>query len=56
VRSVEFHPEAEAEFISAARYYEEHAQNPGLALSSLSAVLHQQGVHGLLHKLIGARV
>jgi plasmid stabilization system protein ParE len=29
VRSVEFHPEAEAEFISAARYYEEQAEDLG---------------------------
>ena len=29
MRCVEFHPEAEAEFISAARYYEEQAENLG---------------------------
>ena len=28
--SVEFHPQAEAEFISAARYYENQAENLGL--------------------------
>ncbi len=28
--SVEFHPEAEAEFIEAARYYEAQAENLGL--------------------------
>ena len=31
MRSVEFHPEAESEFISAARYYEGQAENLGLA-------------------------
>jgi hypothetical protein len=30
VKSVEFHPEAESEFIAAARYYEGHAENLGL--------------------------
>jgi plasmid stabilization system protein ParE len=30
VKSVEFHPEAEAEFIAAAEYYEAHAKNLGL--------------------------
>jgi plasmid stabilization system protein ParE len=30
VSSVEFHPEAEAEFIAAAQYYEAHAKNLGL--------------------------
>jgi plasmid stabilization system protein ParE len=30
VTSVEFHPEAEAEFISAARYYEDQTENLGL--------------------------
>jgi hypothetical protein len=29
VRIVEFHPEAEAELITAAQYYEEQAQNLG---------------------------
>jgi len=32
VRIVEFHPEAEAELVSAARYYEEHAENLGVDL------------------------
>ena len=32
--SVEFHPEAEAEFIAAARYYEGKAENLGLAFIS----------------------
>ena len=30
MKSVEFHPEAESEFIAAARYYEGHAENLGL--------------------------
>ena len=30
MRSVEFHPEAESEFLSAARYYEDQAANLGL--------------------------
>jgi plasmid stabilization system protein ParE len=30
VKSVEFHPEAEAEFIAAAQYYESQAENLGL--------------------------
>ena len=30
MRSVEFHPEAEAEFISAAQYFEHHVENLGL--------------------------
>jgi plasmid stabilization system protein ParE len=30
VRSVEFHPEAEAELISAAQYFERHVENLGL--------------------------
>ena len=30
MKSVEFHPEAEAEFIAAARYYEGQAENLGL--------------------------
>jgi plasmid stabilization system protein ParE len=30
VRSVEFHPEAESEFVSAARFYEDQAENLGL--------------------------
>jgi plasmid stabilization system protein ParE len=30
VRSVAFHPEAETEFIAAARYYESQAENLGL--------------------------
>jgi plasmid stabilization system protein ParE len=30
LRSVEFHPEADAEFIAAARYYEAQAQDLGL--------------------------
>ena len=30
MRSVEFHPEAESEFLSAARYYEDEAENLGL--------------------------
>lgn len=29
MRRIEFHPEAEAELISAARYYEDHAENLG---------------------------
>jgi plasmid stabilization system protein ParE len=36
VRTVEFHPEAEAEFISAAVYYEDRAE--GLGLAFISAV------------------
>jgi hypothetical protein len=31
VRSVEFHPEAEAELVSAAQYFESHVENLGLA-------------------------
>jgi hypothetical protein len=30
VRSVEFHPEAEAELVSAAQYFESHVENLGL--------------------------
>jgi hypothetical protein len=30
VRSVEFHPEAEAELVSAAQYFESHVGNLGL--------------------------
>ncbi|MBW1685932.1 MAG: type II toxin-antitoxin system RelE/ParE family toxin [Deltaproteobacteria bacterium] len=30
MRSVEFHPEAEVEFIAAARYYEDQTENLGL--------------------------
>jgi plasmid stabilization system protein ParE len=30
VRSVAFHPEADAEFLAAARYYEDQAENLGL--------------------------
>jgi len=30
VRSVAFHPEAQAEFIAASRYYESQAENLGL--------------------------
>ncbi len=30
MKSVEFHPEAEAEFIAAARYYEDQTENLGL--------------------------
>lgn len=30
MKSIEFHPEAEAEFIAAARYYEGQAENLGL--------------------------
>jgi hypothetical protein len=30
VRSVEFHPEAEAEFVSAAQYFESHVEHLGL--------------------------
>lgn len=30
MKSVDFHPEAEAEFIAAAQYYEGQAENPGL--------------------------
>ena len=30
MKSVEFHPEAESEFIAAARYYESQAENLGL--------------------------
>jgi hypothetical protein len=30
VRGVEFHPDAESEFLSAARYYEDQAENLGL--------------------------
>lgn len=32
MRRIEFHPEAEAELLSAARYYEDHAENLGLDL------------------------
>jgi plasmid stabilization system protein ParE len=35
VRSVAFHPEAQAEFIAAARYYEAHAENLGLDFISV---------------------
>ncbi len=38
MRSVAFHPEAEAEFIAAARYYESEAEN--LGLDFISAVEH----------------
>jgi plasmid stabilization system protein ParE len=38
VKSVEFHPEAEAEFIGAAQYYEGLAEN--LGLDFISAVEH----------------
>jgi hypothetical protein len=30
VRSVEFHPEAEAELVSAAQYFESHVEHLGL--------------------------
>ena len=30
MRSVEFHPEAEAELVSAAQYFESHVENLGL--------------------------
>jgi plasmid stabilization system protein ParE len=35
VKSVEFHPEAEAEFIAAAQYYEGQAENLGLDFISV---------------------
>lgn len=40
--SVEFHPEAEAEFLSAARYYESQAENLGLDFISLVQATHQR--------------
>ncbi len=34
MRSIEFHPEAEVELISAARYYEDQTENLGLEFVS----------------------
>ena len=34
MRSVAFHPEAEAEFLAAARFYEDQAENLGLDFTS----------------------
>lgn len=42
MRSVEFHPEAAAEFVSAARYYEDHAANLGLEFVSAVQGTHQR--------------
>ena len=42
MKSVAFHPEAEAEFIAAARYYEDQAQNLGLDFISAVEATYQR--------------
>ena len=42
MRSVAFHPEAQAEFIAAARYYEAQAENLGVDFISAVEVTYRQ--------------
>ena len=42
MKSVAFHPEAEAEFIAAARYYEDQAHNLGLDFVSAVETTYQR--------------
>jgi len=57
VTSVEFHPEAEAELISAARYYESQAQNLGLDfISSVQGTYQRIVEYPESGRLFGARL